>query len=210
METNLMQSNQLIEVTEQLTQLDPVRTYPQRAGEALTGLLQANGFRVDRTEGDSVSSDPTPAGEPTLSLPLRSGREVIGTLHLFANGSFGEEEVRLARWGARMIARGIAYCTRLTTEGGRRSGEAVAATLKRAPLTPRERDVVSLLVAGSSTRDIASRTGLTVSTVNTYLKRIFSKLGVHSRVELVARMAGTDTFGATPSNEQPSQTARDL
>jgi DNA-binding NarL/FixJ family response regulator len=57
--------------------------------------------------------------------------------------------------------------------------------------------VVSLLVAGSSTRDIASRTGLTVSTVNTYLKRIFSKLGVHSRVELVARMAGTEGLGST-------------
>ena len=55
---------------------------------------------------------------------------------------------------------------------------------------------MSLLVAGSSTRDIASRTGLTVSTVNTYLKRIFSKLGVHSRVELVARMAGTDGLGS--------------
>lgn len=50
-------------------------------------------------------------------------------------------------------------------------------------------------MSGASTRDIAGRTGLTVSTVNTYLKRIFSKLGVHSRVELVARMAGT-TNGA--------------
>ena len=65
-------------------------------------------------------------------------------------------------------------------------------------LLRRERDVVALLVAGSSTREIASRTGLTVATVNTYLKRIFSKLGVHSRVELVARMAGTDGMDAGP------------
>ena len=100
--------------------------------------------------------------------------------------------MRLLRWGVRLLARGIGYSERLAAEGGRRPGEAVEQTLKRAPLTPRERDVVSLLVSGSSTRDIASRTGLTVSTVNTYLKRIFSKLGVHSRVELVARMAGTD------------------
>ena len=60
----------------------------------------------------------------------------------------------------------MTYCTRLKHEGGRRAGEDVAETLERAPLTPRERDVVSLLVSGSSTRDIASRTGLTVSTVN--------------------------------------------
>ncbi|MBK7776084.1 MAG: hypothetical protein IPI43_18455 [Sandaracinaceae bacterium] len=197
MEVNAMQSNQLIEVTEQLTQLDPVRTYPHRAGETLAGLVRATGFRVERVDGETVTSEPAPRGEPSLSLPLRNGREVIGTLHLYGHGAFGEEEVRLTRWGARMIARGIAYCARLTSEGGRRSGEAVEATLKRAPLTPRERDVVSLLVAGSSTRDIASRTGLTVSTVNTYLKRIFSKLGVHSRVELVARMAGTDGLGST-------------
>ena len=45
-----------------------------------------------------------------------------------------------------------------------------------------------------NTREIASESGLTVSTVNTYLKRIFSKLGVHSRVELIARVAGTATI----------------
>jgi DNA-binding CsgD family transcriptional regulator len=44
---------------------------------------------------------------------------------------------------------------------------------------------------------------LTVSTVNTYLKRIFSKLGVHSRVELVARMAGTATIPPRSSYEAP-------
>ena len=63
--------------------------------------------------------------------------------------------------------------------------------LERTPLTPRERDVVGRLLSGSSTRQIAQSTGLTVATVNTYLKRIFAKLGVHSRVELVARVTGT-------------------
>ena len=58
-------------------------------------------------------------------------------------------------------------------------------------LTPRERDVVGRLLSGASTRQIAESTGLTVATVNTYLKRIFAKLGVHSRVELVARVTGT-------------------
>ena len=63
--------------------------------------------------------------------------------------------------------------------------------LDRTPLTKREKEVVSLLVSGASTRQIAEQTGLTVATVHTYLKRIYSKLGVHSRVELVARMVGT-------------------
>ena len=127
MELNAMQSNQLIEVSEQLTQLDPVRTYPLRAGETLAGLVGATGFRVERADGDTVTSEPPPKGDPSLSLPLRNGREVIGTLHLYGHGAFGEEEVRLTRWGARMIARGIAYCARLTSEGGRRSGAGTAA-----------------------------------------------------------------------------------
>ena len=60
------------------------------------------------------------------------------------------------------------------------------AALAESPLTPRERDVVVKLLAGASTRTISETMGLTISTVNTYMKRIFAKLGVHSRVELVA------------------------
>jgi len=70
--------------------------------------------------------------------------------------------------------------------------EEVSEALHKAPLTPRERDVVALLMSGASTRQIASETHLTVGTVHTYLKRIYPKLGVRSRVELVARMIGTD------------------
>jgi len=201
-----MSVSQILEISDGLLQLDPVRTYPQRGAEQVARIVRASGFRLELADGDrSVASDPSPHGEPDLSLPLRHGRDVIGTLHLFLTDGadrLGEEDNRIVRWGARMLSRGIAYATRLASEGGRRAGEAVAQTLKRAPLTPRERDVVSLLVAGSSTRDIASRTGLTVSTVNTYLKRIFSKLGVHSRVELVARMAGTDAIAGRDEGDE--------
>jgi len=198
-------SNQVImEVAEGLLQLDPVRTYPQRAAELVAKLVRASAYRLEVEDGREQESTEMPSGPPSVSMPLRHGRDQLGTLHLYMDGGrtpLNEEETQLARWGARMLARGIDYSRRLAVEGGRRSGEAVAQTLSRAPLTPRERDVVALLVSGSSTRDIAARTGLTVSTVNTYLKRIFSKLGVHSRVELVARMAGT-TNGATAYQSQ--------
>jgi hypothetical protein len=62
--------------------------------------------------------------------------------------------------------------------------------------------VVSLLVSGASTRSIAEQTKLTVATVHTYLKRIYSKLGVHSRVELVARMVGTVASPASGSGQE--------
>ena len=87
-----------------------------------------------------------------------------------------------------MLARGLAYSRRISV--GSKEVD-IAALLAGTPLTPRERDVVGRLVSGHSTREISQSTGLTVATVNTYLKRIFAKLGVHSRVELLARVTGT-------------------
>jgi DNA-binding NarL/FixJ family response regulator len=137
-------------------------------------------------------------------MPLRQGRSFVGTLHLEIVGEAPHgNQLELLKWASRLYSRGIDYAERLTGEGSRRPGEAVEQTVKRAPLTPRERDVVTLLVGGSSTREIAAETGLTVSTVNTYLKRIFSKLGVHSRVELIARMAGTATIPPRSNYEAP-------
>ena len=109
----------------------------------------------------------------------------------------GDAERRLASWGAALLARGLRYAKRLDGNNHERTYEDVQAMLERTPLTPRERDVVGRLLSGASTRQIAQSTGLTVATVNTYLKRIFAKLGVHSRVELVARVTGTR--GVIPS-----------
>lgn len=52
-------------------------------------------------------------------------------------------------------------------------------------LTPRESQVVALVAEGMSNRDIAKELDLSEHTVKKYLFRIFDKLGVSSRVELV-------------------------
>ena len=52
-------------------------------------------------------------------------------------------------------------------------------------LTPRERQILTALVDGSSNRDIADRFGLSEITVKHHLKSIFDKCGTSSRVELV-------------------------
>ncbi|MEM7437092.1 MAG: helix-turn-helix transcriptional regulator [Myxococcota bacterium] len=189
-------SERLMEIAERLAELDPVRTYSERGAALIAGIVGASTYRLERTNGPDVSSESSlTTTEPTISLPLRQGRSPVGTLHLeIAGDAPAGSQLDVLKWASRLFAKGLDHADRLADEGGRRPGEAVEQTLRRAPLTPRERDVVSLLVAGSSTRDIASETGLTVSTVNTYLKRIFSKLGVHSRVELIARMAGTATI----------------
>lgn len=52
-------------------------------------------------------------------------------------------------------------------------------------LTPREEQVVALVAEGLSNRGIAGELNLSEHTVKKYLFRIFDKLGISSRVELV-------------------------
>jgi DNA-binding NarL/FixJ family response regulator len=52
-------------------------------------------------------------------------------------------------------------------------------------LTPRERDVVRLAAEGMRNQEIALKLNLSEHTVRNYLLRIFDKLGISSRVELV-------------------------
>ncbi len=52
-------------------------------------------------------------------------------------------------------------------------------------LTPREEQVVALVADGMSNREVARELSLSEHTVKKYLFRIFDKLGISSRVELV-------------------------
>jgi DNA-binding CsgD family transcriptional regulator len=203
-EGDVVVPSDFLQIAEGLNHLDPVRTYPTRAAKLVADLANATAFRVELEQGDKRKLDstpPPPNDGRVVSLPLRHGRQVLGTIHLFLREGIEKLEghdLRLARWGARALARGLTYSHRMnrpSVENRRRSHE-VQARLDRTPLTKREKEVVVLLVAGGSTRQIAEQTGLTVATVHTYLERIYSKLGVHSRVELVARMVGTVSHSA--------------
>jgi DNA-binding CsgD family transcriptional regulator len=55
-------------------------------------------------------------------------------------------------------------------------------------LTPREREVARLAVAGCANREIAAALFLSVYTVQDHLKAIFTKLDVRNRAEMTSRM----------------------
>jgi len=57
-------------------------------------------------------------------------------------------------------------------------------------LTPRETQLVRLVVAGLNTQQLAERLVITPYTVKDHLKAVFEKVGVQSRGELVGRMTG--------------------
>jgi DNA-binding CsgD family transcriptional regulator len=191
-----------------LTRLDPVRTYPQRAGELVARLCGAEGFSVEIEGGESVANEGTTEGRTRIALPLRYGRQSLGQVILVmpdGKDRLEAHDLRTARWAARIMGRCLNYSARMRHEPRKNGIEDVSEALHKAPLTPRERDVVALLMSGASTRQIASETHLTVGTVHTYLKRIYPKLGVRSRVELVARMIGTDgmMLGHEPPRPEP-------
>jgi len=54
-------------------------------------------------------------------------------------------------------------------------------------LPPRLARIARLVVSGCTDKQIATRTGLSFSTVRTYVRQIYRRVGVHNRVELVHR-----------------------
>jgi DNA-binding CsgD family transcriptional regulator len=57
-------------------------------------------------------------------------------------------------------------------------------------LSPRERDVLRLLLEGDSACEIAGRLGIAEYTVGDYIKRIFAKTRVRNRSEMIAKVLG--------------------
>jgi len=74
-------------------------------------------------------------------------------------------------------------------------------------LSRREQDVVRGVADGLSNREIAHHLGLTEHTIKNYLFRIFDKLGVSSRVEVVLYAFGLT--GSVP-HESPAKGSRKL
>lgn len=54
-------------------------------------------------------------------------------------------------------------------------------------LSPREQSVLSLLTKGYLYKEIAEQLGISGPTVNTYIRRIYEKLQVHSRSQAIAK-----------------------
>jgi DNA-binding NarL/FixJ family response regulator len=58
---------------------------------------------------------------------------------------------------------------------------------QRESLTAREKEVLRLMAEGLSSRDIASKLGISYATVRTHIRSLDAKLGVHSKVQAIVK-----------------------
>jgi DNA-binding NarL/FixJ family response regulator len=85
--------------------------------------------------------------------------------------------IREVRSGGAPMSREIARKVILSFQ------EPVATTAEVEGLSPREREILELLAAGMSNKQIASRVSLTDGTVRWHLRHVYNKLHVRSRTE---------------------------
>jgi DNA-binding CsgD family transcriptional regulator len=165
---------------------------PNIAPEALEGFAAARVSRGDGLAGrawewgEPVDSPPSgrrqiashsevSAGRlnATIAMPVRHGEEVLGVLELYSTA-----QVELSIYVMRVLAHAGGI---LGAFFARRRGE-----LRLSPLSPREVEVLTLLGAGLSAREVAVRLTISPATVKTHLEHIYAKLGVRGRTAAVA------------------------
>jgi DNA-binding NarL/FixJ family response regulator len=106
---------------------------------------------------------------------------------LFAADAAAQAAAAYSRQGRRGSAHAAAaYAHRLAQACEGACTPALIAITAPLPLTPREREIVTLAAGGLSNRQIAQRLVVSVRTVENHLYRACAKLGTTDRTELAA------------------------
>src|SRR5579875_136415 len=73
-------------------------------------------------------------------------------------------------------------------------------------LAPREAEVLRRIAAGQSTRQMACEMNIAISTLRTYIKNIFAKIGVRTRLETMVERRGALLVPGVPPPSLPQKT----
>ena len=151
--------------TERLTELAKTLDTPlaQAIAEHARGLVDHDGDLLDAAANRFTE---------TGALALAADAAAQAAREHARNGDRGKELSSLTR--ARWVAR----------EGGIRT-PAVYFVAQPLPITVREREIATLAAAGLSNRQIADRLVVSVRTVEGHVYRIFAKLGIERREQLM-------------------------
>lgn len=178
---------------------------------SFTTMLESGGFKVTPVASAEEALEVLEAGldirgvvtDVALSPFGMSGFELARRVHtnhqlgIVVVSGYATPEAGELPLGARFLAKPVHKATFVRvvqdvvgSAPSRLSIGGDAASQPRAPwtLTPRQHEVLALLVQGKSNRDIAEAMGLSENTVRVHIMAIYRELGVSSRTE--ALLAG--------------------
>ena len=140
-----------------------------------TGADAASGIRqlrpetklifLTREDSDAARFAALEAGASAFIHKSRAAQDVVDAIRTVAGG------------GSLFTPRGIAQLLNNRRE--------VEAQLER--LTAREKEVLRLMAEGMASREIASKLGISYTTVRTHIRSLGSKLAVHSKLEAIVK-----------------------
>lgn len=155
----------------------------------------------------------SPDTRVVLLLDFSDANMITAAFRAGAQGVFCRTEpFHLLAKCIRCVAKGEVWASRLelqaVLEALAQPALPSSLTLSTGLLSARETDVVRCVAEGLTNREIAQRLKLTEHTVKNYLSRIFDKLGVSSRVEVLlyaVRHANQQRSAAVPSSRRRVQ-----
>jgi LuxR family maltose regulon positive regulatory protein len=86
----------------------------------------------------------------------------------------------------------VSYLARLLAAVTREDTTPAADDRLPEPLSERELEVLALIAAGNSNREIAAKLFVSTGTVKTHINRLYRKLGARSRTQAIARAREMD------------------
>lgn len=191
---------------------NPSSLIPTVVSEKVDVIAVSSTLDGDSTQGLEVIRDlrtSSPETKAVVLMDSQQDKDVVAALRAGARGIFGRDSsVELFCKCMHNVHRGEVW---VDGRGVALAIEALASAPVVHPvgadglslLSKRELEVVGCLVQGLTNREIADRIGLSQHTVKNYLFRIFDKLGVSSRVELLflALSQSNNNAGDTSGSE---------
>jgi DNA-binding NarL/FixJ family response regulator len=173
-----------------------LRAEPDMVIVAIAGSLEAaaDAGLMDATTVDVVLLDIRLGAESGLSFLVNGpagdrGRPAVIVLTAYDYPQYADAALRLGAAGFVLKTAPVAELTeairRVAAGGLSFSARPRGAAVIR--VTPRERDVLVLVVEGRTNDEIGAALGIGSKTVETYLARMFERTGAASRTELATR-----------------------
>lgn len=139
---------------------------------------------------NGMTSDPRQRSSPSEAAPRPEKLFVLGLCH--RDGMLEPVAAGLSAPALRgLLLTSLPRPVRTGAATPRISPAPDGASIAVEGLTPRERQVAERLLAGLSNKEIAVSMKIEVHTVKTYLRHLFAKLAVRSRLEAAARLHAT-------------------